>query len=553
MTAPEPLLEVQDLMVEFPRGAAVAGTSFDVRPGEILGLMGESGAGKTMTALSILRLIPSPGRITGGRILWRGRNLLGFSQAELRATRGREIAMIFQDPAAALHPMLRVDAQVAEAIRAHAPGTSRREALDRATDALVGLGVPLARVRQAPFPHQWSGGMCQRAMLAMAVVNRPSLLVADEPTTALDGITQARVLGILERLRNESKTAILLITHDLSVIAEAADRVAIMRDGRVVEIGEVARVFDEPQHPYTAHLVEQSRRPALRIPRLTGGIPALSADNVQVRYRARSGRDSEAVAVDDVSLAVAAGETLGLVGESGAGKSSLARAIIRLTDCEHGTVRVAGADLMAMRGEELRRTRADIQIVFQNPYASLNPRRTVGANVAEPLRIHDRFGADGASRVTRALESVGLSAGHARRLPRQLSGGERQRAAIARALVLSPRILILDEPVSSLDAPTRQGILSLLIELQSEHDMAYLFISHDLEVIRAMSHRIAVMYRGRIVETGTAENIMLRPHHPYTRALVASQPARHPRDRGRLIGVAAAEEDYRRAGRDSNR
>lgn len=551
ISEPEALLAVRDLRVDFPGRIAVAGIDFDVRPGETLGLMGESGAGKTMTALALLGLVPSPGRITGGHVLWRGRDLLSLPEPELRRVRGREIGMIFQDPVAALHPLFRVDEQVAEAIRAHAPGTSRPQALGRAIAMLVSLGVPLARVRHSPYPHQWSGGMCQRALLAMAVINRPALLVADEPTTALDATTQAQVLQLLERLQSESPTAILLITHDLSVIAETADRVAVMQEGRVVEIGAVSQVFDQPAHPYTARLIEDARRSRRSARSRAQNGPALSAERLRVCYPIR-GRNEVVCAVDEVSLSIADGETLGLVGESGAGKSSMARAMVRLTEAESGRILLGGADLTAMRGGELRRARAGIQIVFQNPYASLNPRRTAGESVAEPLRIHERYGAEGPARVARALQTVGLSPEHARRFPRQLSGGERQRVAIARALVLSPRVLILDEPVSSLDAPTRRGILDLLVTLQATQRIAYLFISHDLEVVGALSHRIAVMHRGRIVETGSVEEIMLRPGHPHTRALLAAQPARHPRDRGKLKRLAFGG-DYGVAAGDSSK
>ena len=545
----EPLLVVEDLVVEFAatRGTATRGTAthetarpdrcavvngahLEIRPGEILGLIGASGAGKTMTALSLLRLLPAGGRVTGGRALWRGRDLLALPEPELRAVRGREIGMIFQDPIAALHPLLRIDAQVAEAICAHAPHTRWRDAMERATALLCELGVPLERVRSAPYAHQWSGGMCQRAMLAMAIVNGPALLIADEPTTALDAVTQAQVLRLLKELQMRSPIAILLITHDLSVIAESADRVAVMEAGRVIEVGTVAEILDHPTEPGTMRLVARPRPRAPRGASADSGAVTLTADALRVTYRVRG--DKAVHAVTDLSLSVAEGETLGLVGESGAGKSSLARALVRLTPLESGRVMLRGEDLTAMEGATLQRARREVQIVFQNPYASLNPRRTVGASIAEPLRIQRQFGADGPAQVMRALESVGLPGTFADRYPRQLSGGERQRVAIARALVLSPRILVLDEPVSSLDGPTRESILALLLQLQEDRGLGYLFISHDLEVVCRIAHRVAVMQQGRIVEVGTAEAVHDRPTHPYTRELLAARPSRDYRVAG---------------------
>ena len=527
--APTPLLEVRDLVVRFPapRGGrrtpaahageeeppVVAGVSFDVRPGETLGLIGESGAGKTLSALSLLRLVPRPGRITAGSIQWRGRELLSMPEAELRTLRGGEIGMIFQDPVAALHPMLRIDEQVAEALLTHAPETPRSAAMGRAAELLEHLGVPAARIRHAPYPHQWSGGMCQRAMLAMAIANRPALLIADEPTTALDAATRDDVLGLLERLREEFSLAILLITHELEIVARMADRVAVMQQGRIVDTGPVRELLERPSHPYTAELVARARPRAARVDRVrarTDGrsaaeLPsperavALAASNLRVTYRIPGSREL-VHAVEDASLTVQAGETVGLVGASGAGKSSLARALLRLTPVERGTIRLGSTDLTSLSGAALRRARAEIQIVFQNPYASLNPRRTVGESIAEPLRIHGRYGRDGTARVATLLEEVQLPAAYATRFPQELSGGERQRVAIARALVLEPRVVVLDEPVTSLDAATRTGILDLLEALQEKTGVGYLFIAHDLDVIRRLAHRVLLMSSGTLAQ-----------------------------------------------------
>ena len=467
--------------------------------GETLGIIGESGAGKTMTALSILRLLPSPGQIAAGRVRWRGRDLASMSTAELRAVRGGEIGMIFQDPVAALHPMLRIDAQVAEAVLAHSPATPRAVALRQATDLLEHLGVPGERIRHAPYPHQWSGGMCQRAMLAMAIANRPALLIADEPTTALDADTQAEVLGLLRQLQREFPLAILLITHDMAVVSAMADRVAVMREGRIVETGPVRELLAHSTHAYTARLIARTRPNEPRPPRRAVGSTVLFASKVSVTYRLPGSREVVR-AVDEATFSVAQGETVGLVGASGAGKSSLARALLRLTPAARGLIRLHDVEFTALRGAALKRARADLQIVFQHPYASLNPRRTIGQSLAEPLRVHGRYGGDGRSHVARALENVRLPAEYAGRFPRELSGGERQRVAIARALILSPRVVVLDEPVSSLDAPTRQEILDLLRSLQEESGVAYLFISHDLDLIQRIADRVLVMSAGRLAE-----------------------------------------------------
>lgn len=549
------LLSVRDLSVEFTgarrggptvdrRPAAVAGASFDVHAGETLGLIGASGAGKTLTALALLRLLPSAARVGGGTVHWRGRDLLTLQRPEMRAVRGAEIGMIFQDPVTALHPTLRIDEQVAEALRTQSPQRTWREAIDRAHEVLEHLGVSRAQLRHAPYAHQWSGGMCQRAMLAMALVNRPALLIADEPTTSLDALSQAQVLRLFERIREEYAVAVLLISHDLSVIAEVADRVAVMHEGRVVEVGPTSQLFDHARHPQSQRLLAEASRPMARpTPAPVHlGATALVAERISVRYRPRGGlvlgrgaQRSDAVdAVRELTLTVAAGETLALVGESGAGKSSVARALLRLTDLAGGHVRLDGTDVATLRGVGLRQARAGLQLVFQNPYASLNPRRSVAESIAEPLHVHGRFRTEGAALVSEAIGLVGLSPGHGERLPQQLSGGERQRVSLARALVLRPRVIVLDEPVSSLDAPSRRSILELLLSLQARFGFGYLFISHDLDLVHRLAHRIAVMYRGSIVESGSAD-LVQRPLHPYTEALVAARPARHPRERGRLL------------------
>jgi peptide/nickel transport system ATP-binding protein len=556
MTGP-PLLEVRGLTVEFRRATgkrpvagadpaahrAVDGLDLDLLPGETLGLIGESGSGKTSTALALLGLLPGGAR-AGGRALWRGRDLLSADADALRAIRGAEIALVPQDPMAALHPLMRVERQVAEAVRAHAqPGKGRAgragpaAARDRAAELLTRTGLPPDRLRHARYAFEWSGGMRQRALIAMAVAHSPALLIADEPTAALDATTQAEILALLRRLRDESGMAMLLISHDMAAVAAVADRVAVLRRGRIIETGSVEEVCRSPREPYTAGLVDAlppppgltpPPRPPSTPPRSHGrpgpGIdPVLRARGVTVRYPVRR-RDGGRwfTAVDDVSFDLPAGETLCVVGESGAGKSSLARALLRIQPAA-GRVDVCGRDFTTATGEALRRARRDIQIVFQDPYASLNPRRRVGPTVTEPLRIHRLCSGGDAPRLAATLlESVGLPAAHADRFPFELSGGERQRVAIARALALHPRVIVLDEPVSALDVPTRGAIVALLAELQERHGLAYLLIAHDLRFVRRIAHRVAVMHGGRLVETGSVHDIFERPGHPYTRALVAA-------------------------------
>ncbi len=539
-----PILTVSDLVVEYNgaaqpnamRGAVVDAVSFEIGSGETLGLVGRSGAGKTTTALALLRLVPPPGRISRGRIEWRGRDLLALSDERLRALRGREIAAVFQDPGAALHPFHRVHSQIAHAIRAHDP-VPLADALKRADALLERVGIPRHHAHRAPYPHQWSGGMRQRALLAMALAHRPALLIADEPTTALDVTTQAQILELLRETQRETGLSILFITHDLSLIAECADRVAVLDRGRIVESGSVNDVFDAPRHDVTRRMLAAHRAVAAPGAPIAEATAALRADHVTVRYQtpdAGAGKGIRTVAaVDDVSFAIGEGETLGLVGESGCGKSSLARALVRLEPLSAGRVLLNGLDLTSLRGDALRGARSAIQIVFQNPYASLNPRRTVGDSILEPLHIHGRI-TNGPGTIATMLELVGLPHAYGRRYPRELSGGERQRVAIARALALGPRVVILDEPVSSLDGPARAGIIDLLRRLQTELGHAYLFIAHDLDVVRSLAHRVAVMYLGRIIEIGGVDEILRNPCHPYTRALLAAEPARAPQRRGSL-------------------
>jgi peptide/nickel transport system ATP-binding protein len=618
---------VRDLAVSFdtPEGIvqAVRGVSYEVCRGETLGIVGESGAGKSVSVLTLLDLIPRPpARIERGVALWRERDLLRQRPRDRRRVRGREIAMLFQDPSTALHPSFRILDQIVEALHAHRPGLSPREAYDRANELLE--LVDLRPERGSDYPHEWSGGMQQRAMIAIAMANDPELVIADEPTTALDVTTQAQILDVLRRVQAETGTSILLITHDLGVIAEMADRVAVMYAGRIVETGGVDDIFHRPRHPFTLGLLSSLPRlradeahrapipghpphplslptgcafhPRCRLgsdravclnedPPLRGvddiehrsachfasevhpalyaegaGSPArvsaargrsnpaagdagprpkdelLRIEDLAIRFGGRGGlgfrRRATVTAVDGVSFSLAEGETLGIVGRSGSGKSTLARAIARLRAPSAGTIWFDGRDITGWNRRRLRAVRRELQIVFQNPQASLNPRRTVGEIVALPLRIHSRFEASGGwGRVAQLLERVGLRPEIMSRFPHQLSGGQMQLVSIARALALDPRLIVLDEPTSSLDASIRGRLVRLLDSLQADLGLAYLFITHDLSILRELAHRIAVMQEGRIVEIGEAAKIYDHPGHPYTQSLLSSIPVPDPRQR----------------------
>ena len=541
MTEGGHLLEVEDLAVEFHTAAgtvpAVSGIGFHVDPGETLALLGESGSGKSVSAAAIMNLIDSPpGYVTAGRILYRGRDLLTMAPEERRAINGREIAMIFQDTLAHLNPVYSVGWQIAETIRAHggaAPGAARR----RAGALLERVGIPDPARRADDYPHQFSGGQRQRVMIAMALALRPDLLIADEPTTALDVTVQAQILSLLAELRAETGMALVLITHDLGVVAEVADRVAVMQDGRIVEAGQVQQIFHRPEHPYTRRLMAAiPGRQALRNGNGRARTePLLRVEGLAKHYPITKGlmrrRTGEVMrAVDGVSFELEAGETLGLVGESGSGKSTLARTLLRLEEPTAGTVRYRGDDVVGLSSAELLRFRRLIQVVFQDPYASLNPRMTVAQIVAEPWSIHKDVlpKARWQAQVCELLEQVGLRPEHARRYPHQFSGGQRQRIAIARALALRPEVIICDEAVSALDVSIQAQVIALLSDLQKTFGLAYLFIAHDLPVVRNFADRVLVMHQGRIVEQGPTEQIFERPQHPYTQALLAASPIPDP-------------------------
>jgi peptide/nickel transport system ATP-binding protein len=550
------LLEVEDLAVEFDtRGGtvhAVNGISYHLDAGEVLAILGESGSGKSVQAAAIMNLIDSPpGHITAGRVRYRGDDLLTMPAEARRRINGAKLAMIFQDPLAHLNPVYSVGWQIAETLVVHG-ATSAGAAKARAVALLERVGIPDPARRADDYPHQFSGGQRQRVMIAMALALRPDVLIADEPTTALDVTVQAQILALLEELQAETGMGLILITHDLGVVAETADRVAVMHAGRIVETGPVRNVFNAPADPYTRRLIDAipgrraasaGRTSAARQP--NGAAPLLRVQDLAKHYPVTTGmmrrRTGEVVrAVDGVSFELEAGETLGVVGESGSGKSTLARTLLRLDDPTAGEARYGGRDLFAMGPAELLAFRRRMQIVFQDPFASLNPRMTVAQIIAEPWTIHRDVlpKARWQSRVCELLEQVGMRPEHARRYPHQFSGGQRQRIAIARALALEPEMIICDEAVSALDVRVQAQVIALLGELQRSFGLAYLFIAHDLAVVRHFADRVLVMYRGQIVEQGPCAQIFDHPEHPYTRALLAASPLPDPDARARPARLA---------------
>ena len=523
------LVEVDDLSVTFATDEqaveAVRGISFAIERGETVALVGESGSGKSVTALSILQLLPYPtARHPSGSIRFEGRELVGAPAETLRRIRGDRIAMIFQEPMTSLNPLHRVERQIGEVLRLHR-NLSEAGARARTLELLREVGLDEAERRLASFPHELSGGQRQRVMIAMALANEPDLLIADEPTTALDVTIQAQILALLRELKAKLGMALLLITHDLGVVRKMADRVCVMNAGEIVEQGPVAGVFASPRHPYTRHLLAAQPKGAPAAPR-GDAATVLAGRDVRVWFPIRRGVLRRTVghvkAVDGVSLAVRAGETLGVVGESGSGKTTLGLGLLRL-ERSQGEIEFAGRSLQGLRWAETRPLRRAMQIVFQDPFASLSPRLPIGRIVGEGLEIH-RIGdaAERERRVVEILEEVGLDPETRHRYPHEFSGGQRQRIAIARAMVLRPRLVVLDEPTSALDVSVQAQIVELLRGLQQRHDLAYLFISHDLRVVRAMSHHILVMRAGRVVEQGPAQQIFERPRDPYTRALLAA-------------------------------
>jgi len=565
------LLEVTGLRTVFDGGgsAAVDGVQFSIEPGRTLGLVGESGSGKSVTSLSVMGLLPETAKIVDGQVAYLGEDLVRLPPKAFREIRGSEISMIFQEPGTALNPVFKVGSQVVEAIRIH-ERVSKAEARERVVRLFEEVGMPDPERRFHSYPHELSGGQKQRVMIAMALACSPRLLIADEPTTALDVTIQEQILDLLRRLRDERGMAMLFITHDLGVIAEIADDVAVMYQGELVETADVLSLFENPRHPYTRGLLacrprldstfnrlpvvgdflddqatareEASQRTHRLYPGTDAGddaatvwidaaeAPLLSVRDLSVHFSSRGGwlrKGAPAVkAVDGVSFDIYRGQTLGLVGESGCGKTTTGRAILRLTEITSGEVEFDGLDLRATKGKALRRLRRRFQLIFQDPYASLNPRMRVEALVTEPMAVHG-IGTnreDRRARASKLLGEVGLETQHLDRYPHEFSGGQRQRIAIARALAVDPELLICDECVSALDVSVQAQVLNLLKDLQESRGLTYLFISHDLSVVKFMADVIAVMRRGRILEFGGAQKVYAEPAEDYTRALIAAVP-----------------------------
>jgi microcin C transport system ATP-binding protein len=524
------LLTVRDLSVEFRSGAgatrAVDRVSFTVGKGETVALVGESGSGKSVSALSITRLLPYPSAShPTGEIFFEGRDLLRIPEPRMREVRGDRISMIFQEPMTSLNPLHTIERQVGEVLRQHR-GIGAEDARRRTLELLARVGIPNAAERLDAFPHQLSGGQRQRVMIAMALANEPDLLIADEPTTALDVTIQAQILALLQELQRELGMAMLLITHDLGIVRKMASRVYVMQKGRIVEDGPVGRIFAAPQHPYTRHLLaaEPKGPPPTANP---DGPVVVETDDLKVWFPIRRGLLKRTVghikAVDGLSLRIRAGETLGVVGESGSGKTTLGLAILRLISSD-GPIVYLGQRIDRLGANAMRPLRREMQIVFQDPYGSLSPRLSVGQIIEEGLTIQapDLDYDARRARVGRALAEVGLDPDSQDRYPHEFSGGQRQRIAIARAMVLEPRFVMLDEPTSALDMSVQAQIVDLLRELQRKRDLAYLFISHDLRVVRALSNHVIVMKDGKVVEEGPSSELFARPREPYTKALLAA-------------------------------
>ena len=525
--ASERLLEVRDLAVDFGRGEAanhaVRGVSFHIDKGETLALVGESGSGKSVTALSVLQLLPYPiAHHPSGSIQFDGEEMVGAPGAVLRAVRGARVGIIFQEPITSLNPLHTIAKQIGESLIVHR-AMSKTAARARALELLRLVGIRDPEQRLDSYPHQLSGGQRQRVMIAMALANDPDLLIADEPTTALDVTIQAQILALLKELQEKLGMAILLITHDLGIVRKVADRVAVMTEGEIVETGPAVEVFDRPQHDYTKKLLaaEPKGEPVAAD---AGAAELLTADDVKVWFPIKRGVLRRTVghvkAVDGVSVRLRAGQTVGVVGESGSGKTTLGMALLRLERSE-GAIRYDGRDIQGASWADMRPLRREMQIVFQDPYGSLSPRMTVGEIIAEGLNTHG-LSDDADARVAAVLDEVGLEPGMAGRYPHEFSGGQRQRIAIARAIVLEPRFLVLDEPTSALDMSVQAQIVDLLRDLQRRRGLAYMFISHDLKVVRALAHDLIVLKDGKVVEQGPAADIFSAPKEAYTQALLAA-------------------------------
>ncbi len=528
MTAP--LLSIRDLHVHFRQSGketvAVGGVSFDIGRGETVALVGESGSGKSVTALSIPKLLPYPAAShPKGEVLFQGRDLLKASEEDLRRVRGNDITMVFQEPMTSLNPLHTVERQITEILNLHR-GLSGNAARARVLELLQQVGIQQPEKRLDAYPHQLSGGQRQRVMIAMALANEPELLIADEPTTALDVTVQAQILALMKELQGRMGMAILFITHDLGIVRKIADRVCVMTKGKIVEQGPTAEIFANPRHPYTQHLL--AAEPKGEPPVSDASKPVVAeVQDLKVWFPIKRGFFQRTVghikAVDGVSVAIREGQTVGVVGESGSGKTTLGLALLRLISSK-GRVVVLGKAIDGLKSDDIRPLRRDMQIVFQDPFGSLSPRMSVGEIIAEGLAVHEPGltleERDG--KVVRVLTEVGLDPETRHRYPHEFSGGQRQRIAIARAMILEPKFVMLDEPTSALDMSVQAQVVDLLRDLQARHGLAYLFISHDLRVVRALANDVVVMKDGKVVEQGPAKDVFSDPKTPYTRALLAA-------------------------------
>lgn len=538
----ETVLRVKDLNISFLTNEtefeAVRGVSFDVKKGETIGIVGESGSGKSVTARSIMRLLPSPpSLLKNGEIEFLGENLINKSEKEMETIRGQDISMIFQDPMTSLNPTIRIGKQIAESLMKHQK-LSKKDAKKQALELLKLVGIKDSEGRFNQYPHEFSGGMRQRVMIAIALACRPTLLIADEPTTALDVTIQAQILNLMKDMQIRFGTSIILITHDLGVVAGMCDRVAVMRNGEIVETGTTEEIFENPQHDYTKKLLnalprldekKKPKRPSLRSIGTEDGKPLLDVRSLKQHFN--SGKGNVLKAVDNISFFIKPGETLGLVGESGSGKSTTGRAILRLHEPTDGDVLYQGVAINRLSKNEVKTMRRHMQMIFQDPYSSLNPRFKVLDIIGQALDIHrlSKSNEERKKRVEELLIMVGLKPEHAMRYPHEFSGGQRQRIGIARALAVEPDFIVCDEPLSALDVSIQSQIVELLEDLQHRLGLTYLFIAHDLSMVKHISDRVAVMYAGKIVELAESEELYSNPQHPYTKSLLAAIPIPDPK------------------------
>ncbi|MGI2294430.1 ABC transporter ATP-binding protein [Paenibacillus sp. GXUN7292] len=535
------LLQVNNLSVSFfsheNEVEAVRNVSFEVHKGETVGIVGESGSGKSVTARTIMRLLPSPpSMVKNGEVLFNGQNLAFKSDKEMESIRGKDIGMIFQDPMSSLNPTMRIGKQIEESLIKHQK-LNKKEARKEAIAMLKMVGIPNSEARYMQYPHEFSGGMRQRVMIAIALACRPSLLIADEPTTALDVTIQAQILNQMKELQQKLGTAIILITHDLGVVAGMCDRVVVMKDGEIVETGTTEEIFASPKHPYTLKLLnalprlDEKKKPkqAPNIVIEKDDVPLLQVRSLKQHFDLGKGQIIKAV--NDISFEIKAGETLGVVGESGSGKSTTGRAILRLNEATGGEVLYKGIPLQQLNRSEMKVMRRHMGMIFQDPYASLNPRQRIVDIIGEALDVHKLAGSkqERQRRVEELLEMVGLNASHALRYPHEFSGGQRQRIGIARTLAVEPEFIVCDEPLSALDVSIQAQIVKLLEDLQQKLGLTYLFIAHDLSMVKHISDRVAVMYKGKIVELAESEELYANPIHPYTQSLLAAIPIPDPK------------------------